>query len=323
MSRPAFVAAVLGTSLLGASLAGQAPAKVDFGRDVQPILKEYCIGCHGPSQQLNNFRLDRRRDALRGGTFPVIAPGNSDGSRFYQRLIGNRYGLQMPPTAPLPAEAVATLKAWIDQGVDWPDAFAGDVTPPVPDPSATRLMTALRDGDSATFVRVLRDNPKAANLTGTGGSTPLMYAAFYGSRGDVQALLDRGADPNLANQAGATPLMWAVSSLDKTQALLAAKVGATYVSPFIGRLDDVATDGMELIEQIVEIFDNYEFSTEVLVASVRHPMHVVQAARLGADICTCPAAVVEAMFRHPLTDVGLERFLKDWEKARAAGAREA
>jgi transaldolase len=108
-----------------------------------------------------------------------------------------------------------------------------------------------------------------------------------------------------------------------TQALLAAKVGATYVSPFIGRLDDVATDGMELIEQIVEIFDNYEFPTEVLVASVRHPMHVVQAARLGADICTCPAAVVEAMFRHPLTDVGLERFLKDWEKARAAGAREA
>jgi transaldolase len=103
-----------------------------------------------------------------------------------------------------------------------------------------------------------------------------------------------------------------------TQALLAAKVGATYVSPFIGRLDDVATDGMELIEQIVEIFDNYEFSTEVLVASVRHPMHVVQAARIGADICTCPAAVVEAMFRHPLTDVGLERFLKDWEKAKAA-----
>jgi transaldolase len=103
-----------------------------------------------------------------------------------------------------------------------------------------------------------------------------------------------------------------------TQALLAAKVRATYVSPFIGRLDDVATDGMELVEQIVEIFDNYEFSTQVLVASVRHPMHVVQAARIGADICTCPAAVVDAMFRHPLTDVGLERFLKDWAKSHAA-----
>jgi transaldolase len=103
-----------------------------------------------------------------------------------------------------------------------------------------------------------------------------------------------------------------------TQALLAAKVGAAYVSPFIGRLDDVSTDGMGLIEQIVEIFDNYEFSTEVLVASVRHPMHVVQAARLGADICTCPPAVIDSMFKHPLTDVGLEKFLKDHEKAQAA-----
>src|SRR5262245_60664300 len=103
-----------------------------------------------------------------------------------------------------------------------------------------------------------------------------------------------------------------------TQALLAAKVGAAYVSPFIGRLDDVSTDGMALIEQIVEIFDNYEFSTEVLVASVRHPMHVVQAARLGADICTCPPAVIDSMFKHPLTDTGLEKFLKDHEKAQAA-----
>jgi transaldolase len=103
-----------------------------------------------------------------------------------------------------------------------------------------------------------------------------------------------------------------------TQALLAAKVGAAYVSPFIGRLDDVATDGMALIEQIVEIFDNYEFATEVLVASVRHPMHVVQAARLGADVCTCPPAVIDSLFRHPLTDIGLEKFLKDYEKAQAA-----
>jgi transaldolase len=102
-----------------------------------------------------------------------------------------------------------------------------------------------------------------------------------------------------------------------TQALLAAKVGASYVSPFVGRLDDIATDGMHLIEEIVEIFDNYEFGTEVLVASVRHPIHIVQAARLGADVCTCPAAVIEQMFKHPLTDVGLEKFLKDWEKAQA------
>jgi transaldolase len=104
-----------------------------------------------------------------------------------------------------------------------------------------------------------------------------------------------------------------------TQALLAAKAGASYVSPFVGRLDDIATDGMELIGQIVEIYRNYGFETEVIVASVRHQMHVVQAARMGADICTCSAAVVEAMFRHPLTDSGIERFLKD--HAAASGGR--
>jgi transaldolase len=100
-----------------------------------------------------------------------------------------------------------------------------------------------------------------------------------------------------------------------TQALIAAKVGATYISPFVGRLDDIATSGMDLIQDIVDIYENYQFKTEVLVASVRHPIHIVQAARMGADICTCPAAVIEAMFKHPLTDIGLEKFLKDWEKA--------
>ena len=103
-----------------------------------------------------------------------------------------------------------------------------------------------------------------------------------------------------------------------TQALLAAKVGATYVSPFVGRLDDIATSGMGLISEIVDIYQNYQFKTEILVASVRHSIHIVEAARLGADICTCPATVIEGMFKHPLTDIGLERFLKDWEKAQTA-----
>jgi len=102
-----------------------------------------------------------------------------------------------------------------------------------------------------------------------------------------------------------------------TQAILAAKAGAAYVSPFVGRLDDIATDGMALIEQIVEIYDNYDWATEILVASVRHPMHIVQAARLGADVCTCPASVLEAIFKHPLTDIGLKKFLEDWQKAQA------
>ncbi len=100
-----------------------------------------------------------------------------------------------------------------------------------------------------------------------------------------------------------------------TQALFAAKAGASYVSPFVGRLDDIATDGMRLIEEIVTIFKNYGIKTEVLVASVRSPMHIVQAAMLGADICTCPASVIEQSFKHPLTDSGLAKFLKDWDTA--------
>jgi len=103
-----------------------------------------------------------------------------------------------------------------------------------------------------------------------------------------------------------------------TQAWLAAKAGASYVSPFVGRLDDIGTTGMNLVQEIVDIFDNFEFATEVLVASVRHPIHVVEAARMGADVVTCPPAVYDACFNHPLTDLGLERFLKDWKQAQDA-----
>jgi len=104
------------------------------------------------------------------------------------------------------------------------------------------------------------------------------------------------------------------------QALLAAKAGATYISPFVGRLDDIATNGMDLIREIVDIYNNYDFTTEVLVASCRHPIHIVEAARMGADICTCPPAVIDQLFNHPLTNIGLEKFLKDWEKSQAVKA---
>jgi len=106
-----------------------------------------------------------------------------------------------------------------------------------------------------------------------------------------------------------------------TQAWLAAKAGASYVSPFVGRLDDIGTTGMNLVREIVDIFDNFEYTTEVLVASVRNPIHIVEAARMGADVVTVPAAVIEQSFKHPLTDIGLEKFLKDWEKSQAATAR--
>ena len=99
-----------------------------------------------------------------------------------------------------------------------------------------------------------------------------------------------------------------------TQALLAAKAGASYVSPFVGRLDDITHDGMDLVSQIIDIYDNYLFETEVIVASVRNPLHVLDAARMGADIATIPYSVITQLAKHPLTDIGLEKFLKDWEK---------
>jgi len=98
------------------------------------------------------------------------------------------------------------------------------------------------------------------------------------------------------------------------QALLAAKAGATYISPFVGRLDDISQDGMELIAHIIEIYQNYDFQTQVLVASVRNPVHVLQAARMGADVATLPFSVIKQLAQHPLTDAGIAKFLADWEK---------
>ena len=119
----------------------------------------------------------------------------------------------------------------------------------------------------------------------------------------IKALSDRGIRTNctLVFSAG--------------QALLAAKAGASYVSPFIGRLDDISMDGMELIEQIVGIYQNYGFTTEVLAASVRHPVHLLKCAELGADVVTCPLSVITSLLKHPLTDIGLEKFLADYKKA--------
>lgn len=99
-----------------------------------------------------------------------------------------------------------------------------------------------------------------------------------------------------------------------SQALIVAKAGATYVSPFVGRLDDISHVGMDLIHQVVQIYENYDFDTEVLVASIRHPLHLVEAALTGAHVATMPWGVIQKLMKHPLTDIGLERFLKDWEK---------
>ncbi len=118
----------------------------------------------------------------------------------------------------------------------------------------------------------------------------------------IKALANEGIDVN-------TTLIFSPS-----QALLAAKAGAKYVSPFIGRLDDISHDGLDLVDQIITIYNNYGIETEVIVASIRHPLHVVEAALMGADIATMPFSSLEKLVKHPLTDIGMEKFLSDWKK---------
>ena len=182
------VGATVLAGLVGVTLGAQDSGKVDFGRDVQPLLRQNCYSCHGPTQQMNGFRLDRRRDAMRGGTASpgLIRPGISEASIFYVRVSGNQFGPQMPPTGALRHEQIATLKAWIDQGAEWPDEFANEVAPVPLEPRAARLM----------------------------------HEALWGNAASVKQLLDEGADPNTRNEAGATPLMRAVHDLEKTKLLL-------------------------------------------------------------------------------------------------------
>jgi ankyrin repeat protein len=197
------------------------PTKVDFVRDVQPIFREHCYECHGPAMQKNNFRLDVRRDAMRGGTIVVIGPGNSEGSRLYQRLIGSDFGRQMPPTGALKPAEIAAVKAWIDQGAVWPDAASGE-TPPLPaEPEATKLIDAIAHGDRAAVAALARGTKGLGGHRGPGGTTPLMAAALDSDLATVALLLDNGANPNARNDAGATALMWAMPDLEKARLLVA------------------------------------------------------------------------------------------------------
>ncbi len=211
------------TLVLTGAFAGptsRADDAIDFGRDVQPLFKAHCYECHGPKQKKNGLRLDRRRDALRGGTISVIGPGNSAASLLYLKLVTDQHGPQMPPTGPLEPDQVNIIKRWIDQGAKWPDDLAGETPQSPPDPKAARMMELLRDGDHRAFQRMLSEDPRIARLKGPGGSTPLMYAALYGDANAVRLLLDKGADPNVRNEAGASALMWAVDDLEKTRLLL-------------------------------------------------------------------------------------------------------
>jgi len=143
---------------------------------------------------------------------------------------------------------------------------------------------------------------EAEYLAKLGGNVVIKIPLTVDGIRAVKHLLDEGIKTNVT------------LCFSPNQAVLAMKAGATYLSPFVGRLDDIAHEGMELIRQIKKIKDNYGFETQILVASIRHPMHVVEAALIGADVATIPYKVIAQLAKHPLTDIGLERFLKDWEK---------
>ena len=198
----------------------QSAAKIDFARDVQPILQQHCIGCHGPTQEQAGYRLDRRRAALSGPVRPLIIPGSSESSRLYLRIIGPEFGAQMPPTGPLAPRDIETLKAWIDQGAQWPDVLANDSPAPAPDPGAVRLSAAIRAHDTKAVSTALARDAGVINAQGRAGTTPLMYAAVYGDVELLRTMLDAGGNPKIRDDAGATALMWAIDDVAKVRVLL-------------------------------------------------------------------------------------------------------
>jgi ankyrin repeat protein len=208
--------------------------KVDFGRDVLPIFRQNCIGCHGPSQALSGLRLDRKTSVFKDG-FRRVVPGSSQNSFLYHRLIGTEFGLQMPPTGKLPDQQIAAIKAWIEQGAEWPDSLSNEAEAPPVDPKAVAAVETLRSGDRKAFLKTIAADPKLLNARGPEGSTPFMYAALYGDAPLLERLIKQGADPNLKNNAGATALMWAAGDLAKTRILVAHGANVNAIS------DDVRT----------------------------------------------------------------------------------
>lgn len=213
------VALGLGLAVGSGSLAAQTVGKVSFEQDVMPLLRESCVDCHGPTKQKGGLRLDRRSSALKPFTRRVVA-GNSANSMVYQRVAGNEFGSQMPPTAALRPEKISLIKRWIEQGAEWPTALSNEVDLPPSDPRAVTLVEALSEGDLKQFMSAVEAEPGLLNARGPEGSTPFMYAVVYLEPDTLARLLKLGADPNRANDAHGTALMWAARDLAKTRLLV-------------------------------------------------------------------------------------------------------
>src|SRR5690242_15301887 len=170
--------AAVGSLLLPGNLAAQTPDKVEFATDILPLLRENCTECHGKAKQKGGMRLDRKSSAMKAFSRRIM-PGSSANSMVYQRLVGSEYGNQMPPTGELRPEKIALIKAWIDQGANWPDSLSNESELPPPDVKALALVDMLQKGDLVGFVKMAEAEPALLNARGPEGSTPFMYAALY------------------------------------------------------------------------------------------------------------------------------------------------
>jgi ankyrin repeat protein len=219
MAGSGFVWVSLGLSVFTGVLSAQAPPKVDFAQDVLPLFRQNCVGCHGPSQQQAGLRLDRKSSVMKAFSRRLV-PGSSANSFIYHRLIGSEYGTQMPPTGALRSDQIAIVKAWIDQGAEWPDSLTNEADAPPLNPKAVAMVDALQNDDLPAFVKAADADPKLLNARGPEGSTPFMYAVLYSGAATLARLLKQGADPNKRNDVNATALMWAAKDLEQTRLLV-------------------------------------------------------------------------------------------------------
>ncbi len=195
--------------------------RIDFEKQVQPLLSQRCYGCHGPDVQQSGLRLDKRQNAMRGGDYgPVIIPGKSSASKLIRRVINGDGGLQMPPTGPLSAAEIDLLRAWIDQGADFRMEIKEEAPPAPIDPQVTALISAVRSGEASVVEKLLKAKAGIVNAKDQGGSTPLHHAAGFGSLATMKLLLDSGADVNAKNRRASIPLDWAIPDEAKVRMLL-------------------------------------------------------------------------------------------------------
>ena len=195
--------------------------KIDFEKDVQPILSQKCYSCHGEDAQQSGLRLDKRQNALRGGDYgPVINPGNSAESKLIKRLVNGDGGLQMPPSGALADDEIGILRAWIDQGADFRIQVQDEAPQKPVDPKLAALVTAVRSGDTKAVGKLITASPGLVNSADRAGATPLHHAAGFGNLATMKLLLEHGAAVNAGNKRKSTALFWSLHDEAKVRLLL-------------------------------------------------------------------------------------------------------